>query len=1004
MFETSRLPFVVGPGFVWLALSCSTATKPPENRAPQAPPPAGAGTTIEPDLPVVPGYVGELAPVLHERSLDATVRAQGKWKSFRVVALELGADFLEHLGPVSGEQSWLRPERASFVHAPAAAYAFALLNDSDGERDPSRDGPAEAAATPVIWMLVPETQLAELRVELVVGPVAGSASPGFRARVNLPPWTRETNGMDRAFGRALSRHLAKKQLGALGTYAESRLAKLHGTSAGLVGSTSPSLDGDLSLLMELGTGYASVELALEQRRSLSLREKFAPKLPLDSLVRPQVRHHEWDLMLKQLGRTAPPLPLALATPERFYLVHTASAESLFAALDELDRWGTPLAHLLEPSDFRYRLADRYQTELGLRRGPLTKLLGPQAIAELALVGSDPFLRRGSDLTVLFRAKNRLLLRSGLTQSLAELGEEHGGLEITTEKWGGVSGTLSKSDDGAVRRYQVDVEDVSIVSNSRAAVAAVLDTVSHRAPSLGDAADFRYMRARDLAEPADVLFYAGDAFIESIVSPRVRVLDARRGLAWAELRRIGFAAVLNGLLGGAADDDAALLMQSGALDSGALAHFDGQKLTYDGKTPPRSAYGTPARMASLIDLPTPQLVSLEERRAYENFVSSYEQHWSEAIDPIALRLQLSPRDHHFRAHLRVLPIVRNHDYSSIQELVGDVQVDPGAPALGVRALVALDRESSLRRDLEGSSQMFLGQNLSLEWVGQYAFVGLADRPGLVAAVRNSYAPRAPGPASSNNWEEDLRQLPIYAGIQVKSRAVGRLFLEFARQQARSTSFNLAFDDVGTYQNTTVTRVSLRGESTLPELFYALGQKTLFLTLDRALLNDLLDREAQGREPGPHEPAGSSSSRLTQFALELAIRQKGALATVLTWADQEGKRHRPGSSHFAEIAFAGLHLGQGVPPSERSRRSFALFGEEPVTPDGLEYVFSAEGLQDPAHGNAVHPRWPELPIAGSDWARLLGALAFVRSGMSFDAEPPGTTMGQRSLRMSIDVDTR
>ena len=45
-------------------------------------------------------------------------------------------------------------------------------------------------------------------------------------------------------------------------------------------------------------------------------------------------------------------------------------------------------------------------ELGLRQGPLTKLLGPAVVDDLAVVGSDPYLREGSDQTFVFRVRAR----------------------------------------------------------------------------------------------------------------------------------------------------------------------------------------------------------------------------------------------------------------------------------------------------------------------------------------------------------------------------------------------------------------------------------------------------------------------------------------------------------------------------------------------------------------------------------------------------------------------
>ena len=55
---------------------------------------------------------------------------------------------------------------------------------------------------------------------------------------------------------------------------------------------------------------------------------------------------------------------------------------------------------------------RYEAELGLRQGPLTKLLGPAVVDDLAVVGSDPYLREGSDLIVRLPGARAARVRGG----------------------------------------------------------------------------------------------------------------------------------------------------------------------------------------------------------------------------------------------------------------------------------------------------------------------------------------------------------------------------------------------------------------------------------------------------------------------------------------------------------------------------------------------------------------------------------------------------------------
>src|SRR6185436_13166303 len=96
-------------------------------------------------------------------------------------------------------------------------------------------------------------------------------------------------------------------------------------------------------------------------------------------------------------------------------------------LSDLESFGEPAADLLDGHSEKRSASDRYETELALERTGLTRLLGPQVVSELALVGSDPYLHEGSDVTLIFRLKNAALFSSALMGSLARRAEAHPGI-------------------------------------------------------------------------------------------------------------------------------------------------------------------------------------------------------------------------------------------------------------------------------------------------------------------------------------------------------------------------------------------------------------------------------------------------------------------------------------------------------------------------------------------------------------------------------------------------
>ena len=54
------------------------------------------------------------------------------------------------------------------------------------------------------------------------------------------------------------------------------------------------------------------------------------------------------------------------------------------------------------------MSQRVQDQLALEQGVLAELLGPQAIADVAMLGMDTFTREGAAIGAIFEAKNRLL--------------------------------------------------------------------------------------------------------------------------------------------------------------------------------------------------------------------------------------------------------------------------------------------------------------------------------------------------------------------------------------------------------------------------------------------------------------------------------------------------------------------------------------------------------------------------------------------------------------------
>ena len=88
-----------------------------------------------------------------------------------------------------------------------------------------------------------------------------------------------------------------------------------------------------------------------------------------------------------------------------------------------------------------QLSRRYQRQLGLRPSGLAEVLGHTAVGEVALVGSDPYLREGSDVTMIFKIRQQTLFDTELQKQLLGYKAEVPGLASSTAPFADAASTL-----------------------------------------------------------------------------------------------------------------------------------------------------------------------------------------------------------------------------------------------------------------------------------------------------------------------------------------------------------------------------------------------------------------------------------------------------------------------------------------------------------------------------------------------------------------------------------
>lgn len=801
--------------------------------------------------------------------------------------------------------------------------------------------------------------------------------------------------------------------------------RVHGLLPGGVKAAAPSADGpatrarrtELAQLMETTTGALSMQEALQYDRGLRLdRTPDQRSLDIASLALPALDAHPFAAMQAKLPKPdgATPEPLAAAVPAEFWYVRVDDIRLLLRLLDEADAWITPVVQILQSSPEDRRLSERYQAQLGLRRSGLAKLFGNAVVGQVAITGSDPYLREGSDVTLIFSVKQQAIFDQELARHLADYQTERGELTASTRDYAGVSISVHRDANGSVRQQRAQIGELAIVSNSPRACERVIDAIQGKTPRLADEPDLKYLLARDPGSH-QALAFASDKFIAAVIGPQQKVLAARRAQALAELMTPGYAALLHGWLYGRAPASTQTLVASGLLEQDELKHSDGAAIDFAPGGAARSSWGTVAALTPMIDLPAVTTVSEAEKSAYTTFVSGYQQYWKQFIDPAAVRLDLRDQGGATRAviDVRILPLISGTEYSEIKDVVGTTRVQVQALDRGIEAVWAVGPNARLRTELDGLMHSATGQqDIGIGWLGDWVSLGLDDRATLVELLsRFDHSAQLPDPNAGGSEFEDLDlwqrvgKFPIYAAAEVKNPAMLIATLAAIRTMLGQVAPQwIDWREAGTYRDLGIVRVGVsKSAPGLPNpamadavaLHYVQTGKAFVLALNVETLHAVVDRLLDGKAP-KSAPDGQG-----QLVYEARSRPGAPLWTALLWLIQgQAYEAQDGARRSAEILLRGDPATTDA--DQFAARALAYFGYVPLTPQGdSAFVLRGDGAGDAISGTTIAPNYVELPIKGSPVERLMQRLTGVRSELSFDAEPDPAGSGALSLHTRFEL---
>jgi hypothetical protein len=735
-------------------------------------------------------------------------------------------------------------------------------------------------------------------------------------------------------------------------------------------------------LYEITTGADAVGETLQLHRLLhpEARDRGERSVDIERIRAIDVPEQPFEKMLA--GRRPEVEPIARLTPRDNWYVHFKSISKFIEAADLLDEWGTNITRAYEVHARDYWLKERYEKQLCLRSNVLAKTLGPAVVRSLAVTGSDPYLREGTDVTVIFQVTDKALFLAAVDGYLKEAREAHAGqLRESKDDYRNVTIESFVTPRREVSLHRAAVDKFVIYSNSPAAIRRIIDTQQGLTTSLAGSVDFQYMRTvfpvNEREE--DGFLFLSDAFIRRLVGPATRIKERRRLEALTSLQMLTNAALFHAWETGKlpADHDAALA--GAGLKPADVAIPDGKVLTWDPKQQLAisDVYNTSHFATPLVELPIDKVTPQEEQE-YGWFRDSYLRLWTGYFDPIAMRYTLDKKRIHVETH--ILPVVGTPVYRSLASLplgkmpgkappstVAEVAVNIDNVNQGLRLTFHVDEDALLRAMIERLIRWEAdpGENGQREY--EQAFWKLPVAVGL-------HAPKADVPEMA----QIVMFLQQYLG-DGKTREIRHKGMTITEVQVSAERYTqlVGFVEGAPKDDFFGTILSLVPTKVAPKALYAVViDKSLYVTPNAELPKKLIDQALAKKDENQEALPRDINVRLT-VSPENARQAAGLLF------EYEDHCLSLLNNQVWNCLYQTGVLAPDAPVKDRLATARRFLGYVPVSPSGTSYE------RDPNTGEVVHRRHGTYrrPVLhkdvdnDSDLGRFLNQLRTIKAEMRF-----------------------
>ncbi len=742
-------------------------------------------------------------------------------------------------------------------------------------------------------------------------------------------------------------------------------------------------------MLDLTTGAAAItqSLALHRLRRADFRDPALRTIDVHKVPGIDIAEHPWKKMMGDKRPAAE--PLAKLVPHDNYYIRFKSFAKFNDFSDFLDQWGTTASRAYEMHSRDYQLKERYEQQLCLKSTWLGRQLGPWLIRGIAVTGSDPYIREGSDVTVLFHVTSRQAFLTGVEQHLKEARAKFKGeLKETKDKYQGIVVERFVTPLREVSVHRAAFGDFVVYSNSPVALRRVLDTHLGKSQALSDALDFQYMRTVFRADDReeDGFAFLSDAFIRQLVGPASKIKEMRRLEAMASLSMLTNGALFTAWDTGKLPAGHDALMKAAHLKPHHLYQPEGNSIRWDAarRSAVSDAYNTLHFATPLIELPIDKITH-RENDTYAEFRREYLQLWRQFFDPVGIRFSLNKKQVKFEVY--ILPLIQNETYAGLRRFAG------GPP-------IKFD-STMISPQTAGQFFLRLSPEQARGILGDWFFFRLDDSADLKKMgdlwVKQELKPRS-GDVQDAEKARLITQLPWTFGVAIGDQ------IKFDKHLTQAISIGKFLlgpstkETLKPYKEVVITRLSfsLERDSLAKELFLTgLDEKDKpfriivyhmkydggwYASFSEESLKRIIDHgiaTKNGKLAKKDVPEVNGSFYISPQAF---ARAKGALRFYLEW--ETHKRALPNNAAWYALYRAGL-IDANTPEPDKRAAALKFLGFIPVSPDDTAYVYDARTAEvvSVRHGSLRRPRLHSGLADSSPLSRLLEEFTSLRADMRF-----------------------